>query len=70
MYPQAEEEAMRGPESALRTRILFNLAYKLNDENKLMMQHQKLTDTKEDQLCLAAIHYMRSHFQEVSVQEL
>merc|ERR1719199_583063 len=31
-----------------------------------MVQHQKLTDTKEDQLCLAAIHYMRSHFQEAT----
>lgn len=30
-----------------------------------MTYHQKLSDTNEDQLSLAAIHYLRSHFQEV-----
>lgn len=32
-----------------------------------MTYHQKLSDTNEDQLSLAAIHYLRSHFQEVRV---
>ena len=31
-----------------------------------MVFHQKLSDTKEDQLCLAGIHYLRSHFQEAT----
>ena len=31
-----------------------------------MAQHQALTDSKEDQLCLAAIQYLRSHFQEAT----
>lgn len=35
-----------------------------NDEKKLMGFHQKLEDVTEDQLSLASIHYMRSHYQE------
>jgi len=31
-----------------------------------MMRHQELSDTQEDQLSLAAIHYLRSHFQEAT----
>merc|ERR1712129_375635 len=31
-----------------------------------MSHHQALTDTREDQLCLAAIQYLRSHFQEAT----
>jgi hypothetical protein len=30
------------------------------------MYHQKLTDTQEDQLSLAAVHFLRSHYQEAS----
>ena len=31
-----------------------------------MVRHQELADTQEDQLSLAAIHYLRSHFQEAT----
>ena len=34
------------------------------DEKRLMSHHQKLENTIEDQLCLAAIHYLRTHYQE------
>ncbi|KAH0616822.1 hypothetical protein JD844_028236, partial [Phrynosoma platyrhinos] len=34
------------------------------DEKKLMSFHQNLQDITEDQLSLASIHYMRSHYQE------
>jgi intraflagellar transport protein 56 len=47
----------------LQNRILFHLAHKFNDESKLMRFHRNLTDSPEDQLCLAAIHYLRAHFQ-------
>ena len=50
----------------LQNRIFFHCAHRLDDENKLMMMHQKLTDTAEDQLSLAAIHYVRGHFQEAT----
>jgi len=56
----------QGPSTKLQTRILFHVAHKFNDESKLMMYHQQLTDSTEDQLSLAAIHYLRSHFQEAT----
>ena len=71
MYKQAESEAEKCTSdddtlARLRNRLLFHIAHKHNEENKLMTYHQKLTDTKEDQLSLAAIHYLRSHFQEAT----
>lgn len=50
--------------SRLKTRLLFHLAHKLGDEKKLMDHHQQLQDMIEDQLSLASIHYLRSHYQE------
>ncbi|XP_054635770.1 intraflagellar transport protein 56 isoform X1 [Dunckerocampus dactyliophorus] len=64
LYKDAEEAALKGPKSALKNRLLFHLAYKFNDEKKLMDFHQNLEDVTEDQLSLASIHYMRSHYQE------
>jgi len=65
-YKEAEESAQQAPESALKIRLLFHTAHKRNDESAMMAQHQKLTDTTEDQLALAAIQYLRSHFQEAT----
>jgi len=65
-YKEAEEEALKGPCTKLQTRILFHCAHKFNDETKLMTFHQQLTDSTEDQLSLASIHYHRSHFQEAT----
>ncbi len=62
-YTEAEEKAAKGPACPLQNRLLFHLAHRLNDENKLMMHHQKLADTTLDQLSLASIHYLRNHFQ-------
>ena len=36
------------------------------DENRLMDYHQNLKDNKFDQLCLAGVHYLRSHYQEAT----
>mmetsp|Transcript_34371 Transcript_34371/g.108302 ORF Transcript_34371/g.108302 Transcript_34371/m.108302 type:complete len:573 (-) Transcript_34371:683-2401(-) len=67
MYERAEEEALKGPDGHLRNRILFHIAHKVNDEDKLMRYHQKISsDDNRDQLSLAAIHYLRSHFQEAT----
>uniref|UniRef100_A0A673WV11 Intraflagellar transport protein 56 n=1 Tax=Salmo trutta TaxID=8032 RepID=A0A673WV11_SALTR len=52
LYREAEEAANKG------AHLLFN------DEKKLMGFHQNLEDVTEDQLSLASIHYMRSHYQE------
>lgn len=47
-------------------RLMFHISHKTSDENKLMTYHQQLTESTEDQLSLAAIHYLRSHFQEAT----
>nr|XP_033789287.1 intraflagellar transport protein 56 isoform X1 [Geotrypetes seraphini] len=64
MYKEAEEAATKAPKSRLQNRLLFHLAHKFNDEKKLMNFHQNLQDITDDQLSLASIHYMRSHYQE------
>ncbi|NWV20643.1 IFT56 protein, partial [Origma solitaria] len=64
MYTQAEQAALKAPKSGLQNRLLFHLAHKFSDEKKLMSSHQNLQDITEDQLSLASIHYMRSHYQE------
>ncbi|XP_030307682.1 intraflagellar transport protein 56 isoform X2 [Calypte anna] len=64
MYTEAEQAALKAPKSRLQNRLLFHLAHKFHDEKKLMSSHQNLQDITEDQLSLASIHYMRSHYQE------
>lgn len=65
MYDEAEKAALKGPSSSLQNRLLFNISHRVGDEAKLMQYHQNLKDTKDDQLSLAAVHYLRSHHQEV-----
>ncbi|KAJ3188291.1 Intraflagellar transport protein 56 [Gaertneriomyces sp. JEL0708] len=64
MYGEADEAAKKGPASKLQNRLLFHLSHKFNDEKRLMGHHQNLQDVIEDQLSLASIHYLRSHYQE------
>ncbi|XP_064640455.1 intraflagellar transport protein 56-like isoform X3 [Lineus longissimus] len=76
MYPEADEAGAKGrmehgddgtdqaPKSRLQNRLLFHLSHKFNDEKRLMGHHQGLQDMIEDQLSLASIHYLRSHYQE------
>ncbi|KAG2488761.1 hypothetical protein HYH03_012759 [Edaphochlamys debaryana] len=66
MYKEAEEMAMQGPKCPLQTRILFHSAQRQGNDDKLMAYHGQLTDSIEDQLTLASIHYQRSHFQEAT----
>ena len=65
-HQEAEEAALKGPACPLQNRLLFHLSHRMNDENKLMMHHQKLADTTLDQLSLASIHFLRNHFQEAT----
>ena len=66
-YEEAEAAAQRGGEEPLKQRLLFHIAHRLGDEEKLMAAHQKLHgDSTYDQLSLAAIHYLRGHFQEAT----
>eukprot|EP00794_Sanderia_malayensis_P009225 gene9225-10198_t len=64
MYKEAEEYALKGTKSKLQNRLMFHLSHKSNDEKRLMSYHSQLQDVIEDQLSLASIHYLRSHFQE------
>lgn len=64
MYAEAKEILEKEPQSGLKTRLNFHLAHKLGDETALMEHHQQLQDILEDQLSLAAIHYLRAHYQE------
>ncbi len=41
-------------------------AQKMNDEKSLVKYHAKMTESVEDQLSLAAMHYLRSHFQDAT----
>src|SRR3546814_2227593 len=59
MNDEADEQANKGPTCPLKNRLLFHLAHRKNDESKLMMYLQVLTDEREDQLSLAAMHYLR-----------
>jgi len=65
-YKDAVREAGLAPASKLQTRILFHCAHKLNDEAQLMLYHSRLSDSTDDQLSLASIHYIRNHFQEAT----
>jgi intraflagellar transport protein 56 len=65
MYDESLAATLKGPQCPLQNRLLFNIYHRLGDEKKLLTQHQNLKDTKEDQLALASIHFLRSHYQEV-----
>ncbi|XP_057310931.1 intraflagellar transport protein 56-like [Hydractinia symbiolongicarpus] len=64
MYTESQSILDNGTNSKLANRLAFHLSHKFNDEQKLMGFHSKLQDVVEDQLSLASIHYLRSHFQE------
>ncbi|KAJ7992723.1 hypothetical protein DPEC_G00281630 [Dallia pectoralis] len=64
LYKESEEASLKGPKCQLQNRLLFHLSHKFSDEKQLMSFHQELEDVTEDQLSLASIHYMRSHYQE------
>ena len=65
-YDEAKRECIKGPETPLYVRLMFHISHKKNDENSLMTYHHKLQDTTHDQLALAAIHYLRGHFEEAT----
>ncbi|EKX51995.1 hypothetical protein GUITHDRAFT_157180 [Guillardia theta CCMP2712] len=65
-YKAVEECALRGPPGQLQNRILFHMAHKIGDEGKLMIYHQKMSASVEDQLSLAAMHFLRGHYQEAT----
>jgi intraflagellar transport protein 56 len=53
-----------GPKGRLQNRLLFHLAHKFGDESQVIHFHKSLQNIVEDQLSLAAMHYLRTHYQE------
>ncbi|KAF5287512.1 hypothetical protein FQA39_LY04140 [Lamprigera yunnana] len=64
MYEESKTILEKEVQCGLKTRLNFHLSHKLGDEVALMEYHQQLQDILEDQLSLAAIHYLRAHYQE------
>lgn len=64
MYEEANKIVEELPESPLKIRLLFHLAHKLTDDDRLMELHGSLRDVIEDQLSLAGLHYLRGQYQE------
>nr|CAG4642453.1 EOG090X04LA [Evadne anonyx] len=64
MYTEAKELLRKAPASPLKVRLSFQLAHQDGDETEVMEHHKGLRDVAEDQLCLAAIHYLRSNYQD------
>lgn len=64
MYPESQKILEDAPKSKLKNRLSFHLALKMGNESKLMEDHYMLQDSIEDQLSLASIHYLRTHYQE------
>merc|ERR1719478_943521 len=46
--------------------MLFHTAHKRNNEERILEMHSAVSDTAEDQLCLAAVQYLRSNYQEAT----
>jgi intraflagellar transport protein 56 len=63
-YAAAKEAAEKGPDCDLRRRLIFQVANALDDEDEVFRAHGQLCGTLENQLCLAAIHFMRTHYKE------
>uniref|UniRef100_A0A915M9R1 Intraflagellar transport protein 56 n=1 Tax=Meloidogyne javanica TaxID=6303 RepID=A0A915M9R1_MELJA len=64
LYENAKKVAEKASKCPLQTRLLFHVAHKINDKKSLVSHHGQLKDTTEDQLCLASVHYLRSHYQQ------
>ncbi|EAY09929.1 hypothetical protein TVAG_482030 [Trichomonas vaginalis G3] len=63
-FDAAKQYAEKGPSCDYKTRLLFHIAQQTNDDDALYKTHSQLLGTLQNQLSLAAIHYIRSHYQD------
>jgi intraflagellar transport protein 56 len=63
-YADAEALASTAPDCPLKHRLLFHASNKLGNEAAVRSHLKSLTDSKLDQLSLAAMQYLRSHHAE------
>lgn len=61
-YEEAKKEAMKNIDCPLKIRLLYQVAQKLKDDSSIMSLHHKLDDDIPGQLCVAAVHYLRGHY--------
>eukprot|EP00761_Pharyngomonas_kirbyi_P001437 gb/GECH01001441.1/.p1 GENE.gb/GECH01001441.1/~~gb/GECH01001441.1/.p1 ORF type:complete len:560 (+),score=107.94 gb/GECH01001441.1/:1-1680(+) len=59
---EAKEAAEKGPQNSLRTRLLFHIANRMNDEKELMACNTDMKQTIEDKLSMAAVYYYRTNY--------
>nr|CAG4639113.1 EOG090X04LA [Daphnia magna] len=64
MYQESRELVLKSPKCPLQVRLSFHLAHKTGDEVSVLEFHRQLRDVAEDQLSLAAVHFLRAHYQE------
>lgn len=60
-FPESQALAEQAEDSALKARVLYQCAQKLDNDSALMSAHRKLGSSVEDRLSVAAIHLQRSH---------
>lgn len=60
-FEESKAEAEKAEDSALKMRLLYQCAQKLENDSELMNAHRRLSQSAEDQLSVAAIHLQRSH---------
>jgi intraflagellar transport protein 56 len=63
-FEAARAAVDRGPSCDLRTRLIFHIAHQTGDEQRLFQAHSQLVGTLENQLSLAAVHYLRCSYAE------
>jgi intraflagellar transport protein 56 len=62
-FELAEEYVTKDPMAELQTRLLFHISHQIGAEQEMFQDHSQLVGTFENQLSLAAIHYMLSNYQ-------
>ena len=60
----ARELATTLPPTPLSNRLLFHACSRLLDEESLVTYHTKLRNISADQMALAAVHFLRTHYQQ------
>lgn len=61
-FDECRSELTKHNEGPLANRLSYLLAHKREDNVALLAAHGKLGDTSADQLALAAVHFLRAHF--------
>ncbi|EFJ05460.1 hypothetical protein SELMODRAFT_137150 [Selaginella moellendorffii] len=65
-YREAEESALKGATCGIRNRLLFHVAYRLDNDMKLVEHHSNIGNSDEDQLSLASMHFAQIHYEEAT----